>query len=176
MERTLREAKLVAIGECACRKKVHRCDSPVDVCFTLNDNAREFIEKGRAKKVTLNEALDALKRSHEAGLVHVTYTHHGKEKPEFICSCCSCCCLSLSGLIRFGMPDVVVASKYVAEHDPETCIDCGKCVERCQFKARWMEDGKMKYDRAKCFGCGLCVSTCPTNSSSLVPRIAADNV
>jgi heterodisulfide reductase subunit A-like polyferredoxin len=170
MEKILREARLISIGECGCRKKLHRCNAPLDVCFSLDKEAEGFVKKGLAKQASLEEALDALKRSHEAGLVHVTYTFKGKNKPEAICSCCSCCCHSLSALVRFGNPDAVVASKFVASLNTDTCINCGKCVTRCQFRARRLEDGKMIYDKARCFGCGVCVSTCPTGSISLIPR------
>ena len=170
VERVLRGARMISIGECGCREKLHRCDAPLDTCFGLDKQAEELVEKGLAKKASLDEALDALKRSHEAGLVHVTYTFKGKEKPEVICSCCSCCCHSLSALVRFGMSDAVVSSKFIAPTDPETCIDCGKCVTRCQFKVRRLEDGKLVYDKSKCFGCGLCLSTCPTGSISLIRR------
>lgn len=170
MEEILREARLISIGNCGCREKLHRCGAPLDTCFSLDKGAEELISKGLAKKVSLSEALAVLKRSHEAGLVHVTYTFHDKDKPGIICSCCSCCCQSLSALVRFGVHDAVIASKYVAETNNETCIDCGKCVERCQFEARKLENGKLGYDVTRCFGCGLCMSTCPTGSISLVER------
>lgn len=175
MEKTLREARLISIGECGCRKKLHRCNAPLDVCFSLDKEAEEFVKKGLAKQVSLEEALGALKRSHEAGLVHVTYTFKGKNKPEVICSCCSCCCHSLSALVRFGMPGALVASKFVAALNTDTCISCGKCVTRCQFRARRLEDGKMIYDKGRCFGCGVCVSTCPTGSISLIARAIGEN-
>ena len=170
MQRILSEAKTISLGNCACREKVRGCDAPLDVCFCLEKAAENLIKKGKARKINLEEALEALKRSHKAGLVHLTFTYEGKQKPEVICSCCSCCCHSLAGLIRFGMSDAVVASKYVATFDPETCISCGKCVSRCQFKARRMENGGVKFDKARCFGCGVCVSTCPTGSISLIGR------
>jgi len=175
MEKILREARLISIGECGCRKKLHRCNAPLDVCFSLDRAAEELLKEGKAKKVSLEGALDALKRSHEAGLVHVTYTFKGKDKPEAICSCCSCCCHSLSALVRFGEPNSLVASKFVATQDPETCINCGKCATRCQFRARLLENGKLHYDRTKCFGCGVCVSTCPTGSISLVSRTISES-
>ena len=170
MEEILREARVISIGNCGCREKLHRCDAPLDTCFSLDRGAEELISKGLAKKVDLSEALAALRRSHEAGLVHVSYTFRDKDKPGIVCSCCSCCCQSLSALVRFGVHDAVVASRYVAETNNETCVDCGKCVERCQFKTRKLEDGKLCYDRSRCFGCGLCVSTCPTGSVSLIER------
>lgn len=77
--------------------------------------------------------------------------------------------------MRSGMPDAVVTSKYIAANNPETCINCGICLERYQFKARYMKNNKMVYDRTRCFGCGVCVSTCPNQSISLVKRTANSN-
>lgn len=170
MEKILREARLISLGECGCRKKLKKCDSPLDVCISLDNEAEDMIEEELVKRVSLEEALEALERSHAAGLVHIAYTFEGSEKPDVICSCCSCCCHSMSALVRFGIPDAVVASKYVAVNDPETCINCGTCVERCQFKARHREIGKLVYNKDRCFGCGVCVSTCPTKSISLTER------
>jgi hypothetical protein len=136
MEKILREAELISIGECGCRKKLRRCNAPLDVCFSLDKEAEEFVKKGLARKASLGEALDALKRSHEAGLVHITYTFKGKKKSEVICSCCSCCCHSLSALVRFGVPDVVAASKFIAALDPETCINCGKMRDKMPIQSQ----------------------------------------
>lgn len=171
MKEILGEAKLISLGECECRKELKKCDAPLDVCISLDKEAVDQIRKGLAKEASLEEALEALERSHAAGLVHIAFTFKGHEKPEIVCSCCSCCCHSLSALIRFGIPEAVVASKYVAVNNIETCINCGKCVDRCQFKARHLENGKLVYNEARCFGCGVCVSTCPTKSISLVKRI-----
>ncbi|MCW4029723.1 MAG: 4Fe-4S binding protein [Candidatus Bathyarchaeota archaeon] len=170
MEQILSQSKHISISDCACRKKIRKCEAPLDVCFSLDERAEKLAKKGSARKVSLAEALDALRRSHEAGLVHLTITYQGKDKPEVVCSCCSCCCHSLSGLIRFGMPDAVVASKYVAQIDSDKCVNCGKCISRCQFKARRIENGQVSYEVKRCFGCGVCVSTCPTGAISLVER------
>jgi Pyruvate/2-oxoacid:ferredoxin oxidoreductase delta subunit len=170
IESVLKDAKLIALEECGCRKKFGKCDAPLDVCISLDKDAKEQIEKKTAKKVSLEQALEALERSHEAGLVHIAYTFEGNEKPGVVCSCCSCCCHSMSARVRFGIPEAVVASMYVAVTDSETCVNCGTCVERCQFKARDLENGKLVYNEARCFGCGVCVTTCPTESIRLEQR------
>lgn len=170
MQTILRDARLISVGECGCRKRVKMCDAPIDVCIGLDKKAEDEIERGSAKSVSLEKALKILERSHDAGLVHIAYTFKDDEKPRYVCSCCSCCCHSMSGLVRFGIPGAVVASKYIATNNSETCVNCGTCVERCQFKARWMEDNKMVFDNVRCFGCGVCTSTCPTDSISLVER------
>jgi len=169
MQKILGSANTIAISDCECRIKFHKCNAPLDVCIWLNEDAKEAI-KGGAKEASKSEALAALKRSHEAGLVHMTYTLKGKEKPRVICSCCSCCCHSLSALVRFGIPDHVVASKYLAAQNNETCNSCGICVHRCQFLARQLKQDRLEFDPRKCFGCGVCVSSCPTSSIRLIPR------
>jgi NAD-dependent dihydropyrimidine dehydrogenase PreA subunit len=169
VEDILRNAEIITLGECGCRSKYHKCDGPIDVCLSLDAQARESMERG-AKRISLAQALVTLKRSHEAGLVHMAYTFKGNEKPDVICSCCSCCCHSLSALVRFGIPDHVVASEYIAENNNETCGNCGTCTERCQFHARQLVDEKLAFNQSKCFGCGLCLTTCPTKSIKLVTR------
>jgi NAD-dependent dihydropyrimidine dehydrogenase PreA subunit len=169
-ENLLRDAEVIALDDCGCRSKWHRCDAPNDVCISLDDEARDSIKRG-ARRISLAQALVALQRSHRAGLVHMTFTFMGKDKPEVICSCCSCCCHSLSALVRFGMPDAVVASQFISQQNKDKCNNCGTCVQRCQFKARQLDSKKtLVYDPAKCFGCGLCLSTCPTKSIRLVNR------
>jgi len=41
MEKILKEAELIALGECGCRKKLNRCDKPLDVCITLDKSAED---------------------------------------------------------------------------------------------------------------------------------------
>jgi len=168
-EKILRNAKLMTLEDCGCRIRWKKCNAPLDVCLSIDGEAEDALKRG-AKPISVRRAVKVLERSHKAGLVHLAFTFEGKEKPEYICSCCSCCCHSLSAMIRFGIPDHVVASEYVALQDEETCDDCGTCVERCQFNARRLVNGKLHFTKEKCFGCGLCISTCPTNSISLVKR------
>jgi len=169
VEGILRNAEVITLEDCGCRAKWHKCEAPLDVCLSLDEEAREAMKRG-ARRISLAQAVVVLKRSHEAGLVHLAFTFKGKEKPEVICSCCSCCCHSLSALVRFGIPDHVVASEYIAENNNETCDNCGTCVKRCQFHARQLAEDKLVFDQANCFGCGICVTTCPTRSITLIKR------
>ncbi len=143
---------------------------PREVCISMDKEAEGIISTGRGKQVTLNEALEALQRSHEAGLVHISYTDKDKSYPLIISICCSCCCHSLGGLVRFEIPEAVVESKLVAIQDSDACMNCGTCVNRCQFQARKIENGTLNYNISKCFGCGVCISTCPENAILLVTR------
>ena len=165
-------ARMIVLQDCGCRADHGNCDSPLDTCLSLDGDAEEALRAGRynAREVGLEEALEVLRRSHEAGLVHMAYTLKGKGYTSPICSCCPCCCHTLGGLVRHGVHAKVLASRYVAEDDPSMCTGCGVCVDRCSFQAREMAGGELQYDRSRCFGCGLCVSTCPTGAIGLVER------
>ncbi len=166
----LKKAKIISLGTCCCRERVQACESPLDVCIGIDKEAEIIIQKGHGRLVSLNEALDALQRSHDAGLVHISYTDKGESEPFIICSCCACCCHSLAGLMRFDFPEAVVESDFIAFQDEQTCDHCGSCIDRCHFQARSMENGSLKYDSSKCFGCGVCVGTCPIEAISMVKR------
>jgi ferredoxin len=169
-EGLLRKTRLVSLGNCGCRERMQKCDAPLDVCICFDKEAEDMIKRGRARKVSVEQALDALKRSHDAGLVHLTFTVKGDKQPFIICSCCSCCCHALSALLRFNIPNAVTKSEHIAIQNTEKCDNCGTCVQRCQFHARGLVDGKLVFDEDKCFGCGLCVTTCPSGAISFVER------
>lgn len=163
-------SRLISLANCGCRERVGRCDGPLEVCISLGSEAKKVIKEGIGRRATVKEPLDALDLSHRAGLVHLAYVSKGKTEPQVILSCCSCCCHSMSALVRFGYDDAVVASKYVAVQDEGLCNDCGLCVDRCQFKVRFVADGKLVFDQSKCFGCGVCLSSCAPGTMSLKKR------
>ncbi len=172
VEKLLRKASTIALAECECRAKVQACDAPRDVCLYLNEGAREHIKRGMGEKIDLKSAMSVLARSSEAGLVLVAYTDVGEKKsdPEYICSCCSCCCHAMIALQRYGFNEAIVSSDMIAQQHDETCTDCGACVDKCQFNARKMVDGKLVFASQKCFGCGLCVGECGSGAISLASR------
>jgi Pyruvate/2-oxoacid:ferredoxin oxidoreductase delta subunit len=172
VERLLRNAENIVLQDCGCRADKRNCGSPLDTCISL-DVEEDYVEKysqHHPRFVTVEEALDALRRSHEAGLVHMAYVLKGSDKVSPICSCCPCCCHTLGGLIRFGISTQVLKSKLVAEDDDSRCVDCGKCAERCVFGARTMINREKSFDARRCFGCGLCVSSCPAHAIRLTER------
>jgi uncharacterized Fe-S center protein len=167
----LENAEVIAQDECYCRKRMGNCIEPMDGCLSLDEEAEMAIEKDNAKRISVDEAMAAMQRTYDAGLVHMAYTDEGKDKVGIICSCCSCCCHSLSAALRFGYPDHVFHSEYVAKHDSDLCNDCGECVERCQFGAREVTENGLEYEKEKCFGCGLCLKYCTEGAIEMVQRI-----
>jgi Pyruvate/2-oxoacid:ferredoxin oxidoreductase delta subunit len=68
----------------------------------------------------------------------------------------------------------VNATNYLAEIDPDLCIGCGTCVEKCHNQAIELNDDNIA-ERIEeyCVGCGVCAYFCPENAISLVegPRL-----
>lgn len=166
----LENAEIIAQEECYCRKKMKNCMEPMDGCLSLDEEAKIAIEKDNVKMISVDEALQAMQRTYDAGLVHMAYTDEGKDKVGIICSCCKCCCHSLSAALRFGYPDHVFSSNYVTTHNPDDCNDCGICVDRCQFGAREITEEGLVYHKENCFGCGLCIKYCTEGAIDMVKR------
>jgi len=171
MEKILRKARKLALTECGCRKNRKNCKTAVSGCIDLDELADKALQGKDDKGATPEEALEQMRKSHKAGLVHMAYTFKkDPDKITKICSCCSCCCQTLSGLVRFGLAKHVISAASIARDNSDLCTNCGACVKRCQLEARKMEDGRMTYDPGLCYGCGLCVSTCRPGAISLESR------
>jgi electron transport complex protein RnfB len=123
VEAILRKTEKIGLQDCGCREEKKNCETPLNVCITIDPAEDYFIKHAgyRARKSTLNEALKALKKSHEAGLVHMAYTMKGDDHAKLICNCCPCCCHTLGGLLRFGIATRVLTSKFIAEQNYEKC-------------------------------------------------------
>jgi electron transport complex protein RnfB len=165
-ETILRNAKTIALGNCGCRSDENKCGRPIDVCLVMNQSEAQLKSDFPSfNYVTIARALEALQRSHEAGLVHLAFRKGDGEITEF-CSCCECCCWFLGKLKQFDYHDGVVESSHIARHLPEQCVACGLCVQKCPFDA-WQADengDKPTLRTEKCFGCGVCVTACPAHA------------
>ena len=128
-----------------------------------------MVRRGFAEPVSKTEMLENLARSRELGLV--LCADNIKKHVSFICHCCGCCCNILLGISRFGYPNVVVTSTFIASHNDEECTECGNCVEACPIDAiELVPDGSLHIDTSICMGCGVCALKCPTESIRLVKR------
>ncbi len=165
----LDKAQSFVVQDCYCRTERGNCDSPLNVCLRLDEAAEKKLESPslNSRQITREEAVKILETGQEAGLVMMAYRAEGEDYPQTICSCCSCCCGQLSGMLRFGFQAHTLQKSHIAVDNPEKCVDCGLCVDKCHFNARKMVEGNMVYDETKCYGCGLCTQTCPVDAISL---------
>jgi len=155
----------IAVTRCTCRLTMRKCDAPVEVCLQINRGADYTIERGTGREVSKEEAFDIINKTEEAGLVHVTMNKSGVG--HFICNCCGCCCQSFTMLIsdRLSLCD---PSRYRPVVDPQSCLSCGACEERCWFGAITVEEKSIaRVLEDKCLGCGQCAIGCPENAITM---------
>lgn len=174
-EALIRDERTFSVAECICRQEMHLlgegCDKPLETCLGLGLTARHMVQAGRARAISQEEALAILKLAEEAGLV---LQPANAQDPEFICTCCGCCCLVLRSMKLHPKPASIVASPFTASIDVDFCDGCGTCETRCQMEAIRLEDDHAVLDLDRCIGCGLCVTTCPTEALSLLRKPEAE--
>ena len=169
-----------AVNECICKKEKHilgtPCDKPLEVCMGIAP-VPDFFEAGtpwKGRAISKEEAYEILKKSEEAGLVHMT--SNVQDGQYYICNCCGCCCGVLRSINELGCTNSINSS-YYAQIDEDACIGCGICLdERCQINAIQEEDGVYRVLEDKCIGCGLCATTCPSDAVSIKRKKQEDCV
>jgi len=158
--------------KCICREKMKIKGKPCkktsreETCFALNSIAIMILRRGHGREISRDEAIELFRQSEADGLVLQTAnTQH----PEFVCSCCGCCCGMLSYHKLLPKPVDFWINHYQAEVATNACLQCGECVPRCQANAVSLtgRDGRAEVNLDRCIGCGLCVPTCPANAISL---------
>jgi ferredoxin len=163
----IEKARTLALGKCQCRFSSRKCNAPLDVCIIMDFWADFLIDRCLVRKIEKDEAMDAMKRAEEAGLVHVLNNAHNS---PFICNCCPCCCFMLRGLTQFNYNRTLATSRFIATIDASKCKGCGLCEKRCHFGALQIVYNKIVLNEERCYGCGLCISECHEGSISLKER------
>ncbi len=178
----IKTATCIGIGICYCRHKMKHigknCDAEMDICMTFNKSADSLTRHGVARKVDAAEGLDLLQKARDTNLVQ--FGENVREKVNFICNCCGCCCEALIAARRFGFLHPVHTTGFIPVIDAENCNGCGKCVSLCPVEAMTLVSSndpvkplgkKAKLEQNICLGCGVCLTGCNKNAIELKSRI-----
>ncbi|NVM03174.1 MAG: 4Fe-4S binding protein [Candidatus Helarchaeota archaeon] len=160
---------------CPCRLIGEMSGEPCEVapaemgCFAVGIVAQMGIQAGFARSLTKEEAIDFIKKTEEAGLVH-TIMGASKDQVFSICNCCKCHCGALypTSKTQFELK-FVRQSNFAPKRDPELCIFCEKCVEFCPMETISHPAGEdeIVFNLNLCIGCGVCAANCPENAISM---------
>ena len=173
MEHVINNAEVFAVAHCACRVvmqlKGRGCEHPHEVCLKFDDMAEYLIERDLGRQISREEALEVIKKSEDAGLVH--FVDNVIKDIKHNCNCCGCSCWNVGNIKRRKIPrDVLMATYFIRETDFRTCNGCGRCLSICPVDAISIEAEHAVVDKDWCIGCGLCVRDCPTGASKLAVR------
>jgi electron transport complex protein RnfB len=165
----LKKKNQIVITDCICRKQKglidQSCDKPHETCFMFDTMGQYYLDNRMGRKIDIDEAIQILSDAQAAGLVTQPST---AQNPAGMCNCCGDCCGVLRALNQHPRPSEIVFSNYIARLEPELCIGCQTCLERCQMNALTMNDqDRAEINPDRCIGCGLCVTTCPSGALSL---------
>ena len=165
----------ISVAYCYCKIEKDLVNDPCkvtsskkEICLMFNFAARFAIEHGFARRVTKEEAKKILREVEDLGLVHKVFPEDPKRTKDIggICSCCKCCC----GVFRYyyeGMMPLHTITSYISKLDPDKCIGCGTCVEKCPMETIELEDEHAVIHEEKCIGCGVCAHLCPEEAITM---------
>jgi ferredoxin len=161
----LMNSKTFHLRDCICRVQQdkigkRRCTFPLRTCLSFSSSERP----PNPLDISKEEALTFLDKAEEIGLVHTV--SNVMKGIGYVCNCCGCCCGILRGITDWGIENSVAHANYYAVIDPDVCVGCGICRDRCQVHAISERDGVSIVDRGKCIGCGLC-TRCPNGAAKL---------
>ena len=172
-DEVIRGQRHIALTTCYCRQEAELlgkgCGRPKDVCLIFGAFALYAEKKGFARLITQDEALGVVKKSEQAGLIHVV--DNMAQGANFMCNCCGCCCMFLKAITKLHRPGAVAQAAYFAQVDQDACIACETCLDSCQVGAIRLTEGQTaEADPEKCLGCGICALNCPEDAISLLRR------
>jgi len=177
----VKTASARAVGMCYCRHKMmhmdRACAAPMDICMTFNNTAASLSRHGHARLTDTAETLDLLQKARENNLVQ--FGENVRQRVNFICNCCGCCCEAMIAARRFAVLNPVHTTNFLPAIHAADCTGCGKCAEVCPVEAMTLVSANnprrpkaklARLDADRCLGCGLCVRACGRNCIRLTSR------
>ena len=163
----------IGVVECICRQAKQIAGEPckvtsrLETCMAFGEFATTFLNRGKGREISKEEALEIYRKNQEEGLV---LNSSNAIDTDFICSCCGCCCGLLSAHQLMPDPSSFWINNFHAEIDSDLCVGCQTCIERCQVGAIKFKKSKnlSLINLKKCIGCGNCVAVCPEEAIQLV--------
>ncbi|MHA1266032.1 MAG: ATP-binding protein [Candidatus Helarchaeota archaeon] len=171
LKESIRAARKIAVTDCVCRLESRLlgedCEYPLETCLSFGAAAEFYIENGWGREISAKEAIKIIDEADAAGLIHAGVN---SKHLSNICNCCPCCCVSMKGITQLGLEkERFLNAIFESIIDPEKCVGCGSCLDRCPVKAITLEDIAI-VAREKCLGCGLCARACPEDAIRLEVR------
>jgi len=177
----IKTAAAIGVGICYCRHKMQHvgknCEAELEICMTFNGSADSLVRHGIARKADAAEGLDLLQKARDMNLVQ--FGENVRERVNFICNCCGCCCEALIASRRFGFLHPVHTTNFIPVIHAINCNGCGKCVSLCPVEAMTLVSSNdsvrpmskiAKLEEDICLGCGVCRTGCSKNALELKTR------
>ena len=117
------------------------------------------VERLGGKRLSKKEAMDVLDIAEEAGLIHMS--RNTTDNVDFVCNCDRWHCEVVKNMLKQPKPALFFNSGFQPVFDPELCIACEECIDRCPPTALVMGDNDVpEVDLDRCFGCAACATGC----------------
>jgi len=142
-------------------------------CFLAGEGAQSSIQRG-APRMNKEEAIEYLRRTEKAGLIHSCVPDSSIDSTLFICNCCSCHCGALATKDKKHI--ATLASNYKPKINHDLCTKCETCLKKCPMEAIFHKlpneldssDELIFINEEHCIGCGVCATNCPSNAIKLI--------
>lgn len=162
--------KSVGIGHCACREVQQKCEAPKEACLMFDGTCDYLVDRGYARSISKEEAIQYIKEFDDAGLVR--QVNNTSDRLEFVCHCCPCCCSFLRALNDYGNSRVFSGSAFRPVNISDKCIGCGECTDgTCPTESISMHEDIPMYNLDSCIGCGICAAQCPNDAIAMEKSI-----
>ena len=146
----------------------------IRVCMALGPIGFGMGKSDVETKLTYDEALEFLKKTEKAGMVHAVMNTKGT--PLMICNCCPCHCGILGAAKETKNARALVKSNFLPKIDHDACVLCETCINICPMDAFFrhfprnenLDDDYIQLLEEQCIGCGVCATNCPKDSISLI--------